>query len=160
VRRQVGTGFGRVRAKPSRPAQASAKRGSVRLRLPLTKRVPTRICTGTKPRRAGLTGVREIVGSSVQPGLERLSPRTHLRRIEPLAMLAQDLEQAYLNATFDHLPKGAACSPSSEARVRTSIPTSSLRKKETGIVTASGTLTLREAACEEPIQGRQRRWRH
>jgi hypothetical protein len=29
-------------------------------------------------------------------------------------MLAQDLEEAYLNATFDYLPKGAACSPSSE----------------------------------------------
>ena len=51
--------------------------------------------------------MREIVGSSVQPGLESLSPRTHLRRIEPLAKLAQDLEQAYLYATFDYLPKGA-----------------------------------------------------
>jgi hypothetical protein len=53
-------------------------------------------------------------GGRVQPGLDRRSPRTHLRRIEPLTMLAQDLEEAYLNATFDYLPKGAACSPSSE----------------------------------------------
>jgi hypothetical protein len=35
-------------------------------------------------------------------------------------MLAQDLEQAYRNAIFDYLPKGAARSPSSDARVRTS----------------------------------------
>jgi hypothetical protein len=40
------------------------------------------------------------------------------------------------------------------------IPTSSLRKKPAGIVTAGGTLTLREAAYEEPIQGETGRWRH
>jgi hypothetical protein len=40
------------------------------------------------------------------------------------------------------------------------IPTSSFRKKPAGIVTAGGTLTLREAAYEEPIQGEPERWRH
>jgi hypothetical protein len=63
------------------------------------------------------------------------------------------------NATFDYLPKGAACSPSSEARVRTSGP-AHFGRRTAGIVTASGTLTLREAAYEEPIQGETRRWRH
>jgi hypothetical protein len=33
-------------------------------------------------------------------------------------------------------------------------------EKPAGIVTASGTLTLREAAYEEPIQGETGRWRH
>jgi hypothetical protein len=33
--------------------------------------------------------------------------RTRLSRIEPLAMLAQDLEQVYRDAAFDYLPKGA-----------------------------------------------------
>jgi hypothetical protein len=40
------------------------------------------------------------------------------------------------------------------------VPTSSLRKKPAGIVTASGTLILRAAAYEEPIQGETGRWRH
>lgn len=33
-------------------------------------------------------------------------------------------------------------------------------EKPAGIVTASGTLTLREAACEKPIQGETGRWSH
>jgi hypothetical protein len=51
--------------------------------------------------------------------------------------------------------------PSSEARVRTSgFRPAHFGRRTAGIVAASGTLILREAACEEPIQGETGRWRH
>jgi 4a-hydroxytetrahydrobiopterin dehydratase len=68
-------------------------------------------------------------GGRVQPRLDRRS--TYLRRIEPLAMLAQDLEQAYLKGDLRLPPEGRRpLAFLGGASSNLGIPTSSLRKKD------------------------------
>src|SRR5215216_1760660 len=77
-----------------------------------------------------------------------------------LAMLAQDLEQAYRDATST-TSRRAPPARLPRRRVRTSgFRPARFGRRTAGIVTESGTLTLREAAYEEPIQEETRRWRH
>src|SRR5215216_1760662 len=90
------------------------------------------------------------------PGLERHSPRARASAGWNARHARAGSGTGVPRRDFDYLPKGAARSPSSEARVRTSgFRPARFGRTTAGIVTASGTLTLREAAYEEPFKGRQ-----
>jgi hypothetical protein len=70
-------------------------------------------------------------GGRLQPGLERRSPRTHLRRIEPLAMLAQDLGAGVPERDLRLPPEGRRLLAFlGGASSNLGIPTSSVRKKD------------------------------